>query len=54
MDKDAPTRWQREFERWPQPFLAVLGHTARRRWAPAYLRSEVAFPIETHLTLAHA
>jgi SRSO17 transposase len=30
--------WRHEFERWLQPFLAVLGHTARQRWAPPYLR----------------
>jgi SRSO17 transposase len=29
--------WQREFERWLAPFLAALGHKARRRWAPVYL-----------------
>src|SRR5687767_12706701 len=29
--------WRREFTRWLAPFLAVLGHTARRRWAPVYL-----------------
>src|SRR5919199_1918461 len=30
--------WQREFERFLQPFLAVLGQEARQRWAPLYLR----------------
>src|SRR5919205_1196291 len=38
MEKDAPRGWQREFEGWLQPLLAVLGHTAGRRWAPVYLR----------------
>lgn len=31
-------RWEQEFEQWLAPFLAVLGHTARRRWAHVYLR----------------
>jgi SRSO17 transposase len=30
--------WEREFERWLEPFLAALGDARRRRWAPAYLR----------------
>jgi SRSO17 transposase len=28
--------WRREFTRWLTPFLALLGHTARRRRAPVY------------------
>ena len=38
MNMGARRGWWREFECWLQPFLAVLGHTARRRWAPVYLR----------------
>ncbi len=34
--------WQREFKQWLRPFLAALGHTARRRWAPIYLRGLLA------------
>lgn len=30
--------WEREFTRWLAPVLAALGHKARRRWAPVYLR----------------
>jgi SRSO17 transposase len=30
--------WQRDFERWVQPFIEALGHKAQRRWAPVYLR----------------
>jgi SRSO17 transposase len=30
--------WQAEFEVWLEPFLAALGHKARRGWAPLYLR----------------
>jgi SRSO17 transposase len=29
--------WKRDLQRWLAPFLAVLGHPARRRWAPVYL-----------------
>lgn len=29
--------WERELARWVAPFLAALGHKARRRWAPLYL-----------------
>jgi SRSO17 transposase len=29
--------WTRDLQRWLAPFLAVLGHPARRRWAPVYL-----------------
>lgn len=32
------TGWEREFERWLQPFLTALGDRRRRRWAPLYLR----------------
>jgi SRSO17 transposase len=34
----AAGRWQEEFGRWLEPFLEALGHKARRRWAPVYLR----------------
>jgi SRSO17 transposase len=30
--------WEQEFARWVTPFLEALGHKARRRWAPVYLR----------------
>ena len=30
--------WEREFATWITPFLEALGHKARRRWAPVYLR----------------
>jgi SRSO17 transposase len=30
--------WEQEFARWVAPFLAALGHKARRRWGPVYLR----------------
>ncbi len=30
--------WEAEFTRWLAPFLAALGHKARHRWAPVYLR----------------
>lgn len=29
--------WEQEFQAWLAPFLAALGHKARRRWAPLYL-----------------
>lgn len=34
--------WQQEFARWVRPFLDALGHKARRRWAPVYLRGLIA------------
>lgn len=30
--------WEQAFARWLMPFLAALGHKARRRWAPLYVR----------------
>jgi SRSO17 transposase len=30
--------WRAEFDAWLEPFLAALGHKARRTWAPLYLR----------------
>jgi SRSO17 transposase len=30
--------WERKFERWLQPFLAVWGDKRRLKWAPLYLR----------------
>lgn len=30
--------WEGILERCLEPFLAVLGHKAQRRWAPVYLR----------------
>src|SRR5215211_3847 len=29
--------WRDELDGWLEPFLAVLGHEKRRRWAPVYL-----------------
>ncbi len=30
--------WPQELDHWLAPFLALLTHTAQRRWAPTYLR----------------
>ena len=30
--------WLEELDGWLEPFLTVLGHEKRRRWAPVYLR----------------
>ena len=30
-------RWQPDLERWLAPFVAALGHKARRRMCPAYV-----------------
>jgi SRSO17 transposase len=30
--------WETELSEWLEPFLEVLGHKARRRWAPVYIR----------------
>src|SRR5918994_4606360 len=37
MTSQHPATWRRELDRWLAPFLAALGHRARRRWAPRYL-----------------
>ncbi|HEV2123007.1 MAG TPA: IS701 family transposase [Chloroflexota bacterium] len=42
MGRDLRHTWEREFEQWLRPFIAVLGHAARRRWAPVYLRGLLA------------
>jgi SRSO17 transposase len=34
----ADAGWRAELDGWLEPFLAVLGHEKRRRWAPVYLR----------------
>ena len=34
----ADTSWQAEFDAWLAPFLARLGRTEQRRWAPVYLQ----------------
>jgi SRSO17 transposase len=31
-------RWQKEFERWLEPFLLRFRHKAQQRWAPVYLK----------------
>src|ERR671927_378258 len=38
MRNETRSGWKHEFERWRQPFLAVLGHKARQCWAPLSLR----------------
>ncbi|MFL7905158.1 transposase, partial [Azospirillum argentinense] len=30
--------WETELDVWLEPFLDALGHKARRRWAPVYIR----------------
>lgn len=30
--------WEAELDAWLEPFLDALGHKARRRWAPVYIR----------------
>jgi SRSO17 transposase len=35
-------KWEAQFERWMQPFLAQFGHKGQRRWAPVYLRGLIA------------
>ena len=37
----AETGWREELDGWLEPFLAVLGHEKRRRWAPVYLQGLV-------------
>src|SRR3712207_3801007 len=34
----ADADWREELDGWLEPFLAVLGHEKRRRWAPVYLQ----------------
>jgi len=34
--------WEGHFGEWTAPFLDALGHKARRRWAPVYLRGLIA------------
>jgi SRSO17 transposase len=34
----AEADWREELDGWLGPFLAMLGHGKRRRWAPVYLR----------------
>lgn len=39
MDKEpSDGAWAQELEPWLAPFLEVLGHKMRRRWAPVYVR----------------
>ena len=38
MAPDDEADWQAAFDAWLEPFLAALGHKARRGWAPLYLR----------------
>lgn len=33
--------WETEFQRWLAPFLRCLGHKARERWFPIYLRGQL-------------
>lgn len=32
------SQWEKALDEWLEPFLAALGHKARCRWAPVYLR----------------
>ena len=32
------SEWEKALDEWLEPFLEVLGHKARCRWAPIYLR----------------
>lgn len=34
--------WEKQFNRWLEPFLEAFGHKVRRKWAPVYLRGLVA------------
>lgn len=36
--RDPGARWQRELERWCEPYLDAFEHKVRKRWAPVYLR----------------
>jgi hypothetical protein len=40
--REQDARWEAEFERWTEPFLAKFGRGAQRRWAPVYLRGLIA------------
>lgn len=31
-------KWERELERWSEPYLEAFAHKVRRQWAPVYLR----------------
>ena len=42
MARRGTSTWERGFEQWLRPFVAALGHAARRRWAPVYLRGLLA------------
>ncbi len=42
MARRGRSTWEHEFERWLRPFVVALGHAARRRWAPVYLRGLLA------------
>ena len=45
MMTDVKTDWEQELQAWLQPFLEALGHKARKKWAPLYLRGFLA-PLE--------
>jgi SRSO17 transposase len=34
--------WEKQFDRWLEPFLDAFGHKVRRKWAPLYMRGLVA------------
>lgn len=34
--------WEREFDRWLEPFLDAFAHKVRRKWAPLYVRGLLA------------
>ena len=35
---EATADWELAFAEWLKPFLEVLGHKVRQRWAPVYVR----------------
>src|SRR5580658_4427937 len=36
--REVSEKWERELERWCEPYLDAFEHKVRRRWAPVYLR----------------
>ncbi|WP_420829699.1 IS701 family transposase [Polyangium aurulentum] len=41
-DKLTEDHWERELERWLEPFLREFGYPSQRKWAPVYLRGLLA------------
>lgn len=55
----ANAEWREELDGWLEPFLAVMGHPKRRRWAPVYVRGLIGpgerksvQPMAAHLGLS--